>query len=164
MTSRPFGDLSHFVLSYCSDLSVPQTPSPVQRSRQDLPTHAHAHWCPSGADGAAWGRPLPARVVLTKALLAKTKLTTMSDNLAVGRVCMHEGRIGGGGRVQGVRTPLCGPRYRLFNIGPKVGPPLGPLCFACRSKNLIDPPFQKSWIRPSYRRVCMHSVRVYSYV
>ena len=32
-----------------------------------------------------------------------------------------------GGGVQGVRTPPpFGPRCRLFNIGPKVGPPLGP--------------------------------------
>ena len=30
------------------------------------------------------------------------------------------------GGVQGVRTPPFGPRCRLFNIGPKVGPPLGP--------------------------------------
>ena len=30
---------------------------------------------------------------------------------------------GGGGGVQGVRTPPFGPRCRLFNIGPKVGPP-----------------------------------------
>ena len=30
-------------------------------------------------------------------------------------------RIRGG--VQGVRTPPFGPRCRLFNIGPKVGPP-----------------------------------------
>ena len=28
-----------------------------------------------------------------------------------------------GGGVQGVRTPPFGPRCRLFNIGPKVGPP-----------------------------------------
>ena len=28
----------------------------------------------------------------------------------------------GGGGVQGVRTPPFGPRCRLFNIGPKVGP------------------------------------------
>ena len=32
----------------------------------------------------------------------------------------------GGGGVQGVRSPPFGPRCRLFNIGPKVGPPLGP--------------------------------------
>ena len=29
----------------------------------------------------------------------------------------------GGGGGQGVRTPPFGPRCRLFNIGPKVGPP-----------------------------------------
>ena len=40
----------------------------------------------------------------------------------------------GGGGGQGVRTPPFGPRCRLFNIGPKVGPP--PF-FACRPK--MDP-------------------------
>ena len=86
---------------------------------------------------------------------------------------LHSGGSRGGG-VQGVRTPPpFGPRCRLFNIGPKVGPP--PFvnvqewgCFSnfLRSddvtrtmskggvlvKNLVSvpgppPPFQKSWIR-----------------
>ena len=44
-----------------------------------------------------------------------------------------------GGGVQGVRTPPppCGPRYSLFNIGPKVGPPSWTPFFACRPK--MDP-------------------------
>ena len=42
----------------------------------------------------------------------------------------------GGG--QGVRTPPFGPRCRLFNIGPKVGPPLGP-----------PPPFLLVYLRPT---------------
>ena len=42
-------------------------------------------------------------------------------------------RIQGGG--QGVRPPPFGPRCKLFNIGPKVGPPLGPPPpFSCRPK------------------------------
>ena len=41
---------------------------------------------------------------------------------------------GGGSRGSGPRPPF-GPRCRLFNIGPKVGPP--PPCFACRPK--MDP-------------------------
>ena len=49
----------------------------------------------------------------------------------------YQWRIQGGG-VQGVRTPPFGPRCRLFNIGPKVGPPLGPPpLFSCRPK--MDP-------------------------
>ena len=40
------------------------------------------------------------------------------------RILYSGGSRGGG--VQGVRTPPFGPRCRLFNIGPKVGPPLGP--------------------------------------
>ena len=54
-----------------------------------------------------------------------------------------------GGGIQGVRTPPFVPRCRLFNIGPKIGPPAGPPFFAGRP-NLDPPPFQKSWIRPWY--------------
>ena len=45
----------------------------------------------------------------------------------------------GGGVSRGLPTPL-GPRYRLFNIGPKVGPPSEPPFL------LVD--LRKSWIRP----------------
>ena len=63
-------------------------------------------------------------------------------------------RIQGGGGPGGPDPPPppFGPRCRLFNIGPKVGPPLGPPppFFACRPKSRWTPPFQKSWIRPWY--------------
>ena len=38
-------------------------------------------------------------------------------------VCSSRSR---GGGVQGVRTPPFVPRCRLFNIGPKIGPPSAP--------------------------------------
>ena len=41
----------------------------------------------------------------------------------------------GGGGSRGSGPPPFGPRCRLFNIGPKVGPP--PPFFACRPK--MDP-------------------------
>ena len=57
--------------------------------------------------------------------------------------CGH-GRMGGGG-VQA--PPPFGPLCRLFNSGPKVGPPPGPPLFL-----IVDlrwaPTFEKSWIRP----------------
>ena len=43
----------------------------------------------------------------------------------------------GGGRGSG--PPLFGPRYRLFNIGPKVGPPL----FLLVDLRLTPPPLSK---------------------
>ena len=46
------------------------------------------------------------------------------------------GRIQGGGA--GGPASLFGPRCRLFNIGPTIGPPPGPPFFACRPK--MDPP------------------------
>ena len=48
---------------------------------------------------------------------------------------MYMGGSGGGGRGSGPH--LFGPRYRFFNIGPKVGPPPGPPFFACKPK--MDP-------------------------
>ena len=51
------------------------------------------------------------------------------------------------GLIQEVRTPLFGPRCRLFNIGPKVGPPPGPP-FLHVHLRWTPPPFQKSWSRP----------------
>ena len=50
----------------------------------------------------------------------------------------HQWRIQGGGGGRGSGPPPFGPRCRLFNIGPKVGPPLGPPpLFSCRPK--MDP-------------------------
>ena len=47
------------------------------------------------------------------------------------------------------------PRCRLFNIGPKIGPLSAPPPFL-----LLDliwtPPFQKSWIRPSYSHIAQN--------
>ena len=56
---------------------------------------------------------------------------------------------GGGGGPGSLDPPLFVPRCRLFNIGPKIGPPSGPPFFACRP-NLDPPPFPKSWIRPRF--------------
>ena len=51
--------------------------------------------------------------------------------------------------------PWGGPRYRLLNIGPKVGPPPGTPFFACRPKipptptphfsKILDPPQHMKW-------------------
>ena len=56
---------------------------------------------------------------------------------------------GGGGGCPGGPDPPFGPRCRLFNIGPKVGPPLGPPPLLLVDLRCPPPPrFQKSWIRP----------------
>ena len=44
--------------------------------------------------------------------------------ISILRLTLMQWRIQGGGG--GVRPPPFGPRCRFFNIGPKVGPPLGP--------------------------------------
>ena len=56
--------------------------------------------------------------------------------------------MGGSSGGQGVRTPLFGPRCRLFKIGPKIGPPPGSPVFSLYTYNGPPPPFKKSWIRP----------------
>ena len=56
---------------------------------------------------------------------------------------------GGGGGCPGGRTPLFGPRCRLFNIGPKIGPPVDPLFFACRPK-MAPPLFKIPGSAPAY--------------
>ena len=49
---------------------------------------------------------------------------------------------GGGGGPGGLDPPPFVPRCRLFNIGPKIGPPSGPPFFAYRP-NLDPPPLSK---------------------
>ena len=53
----------------------------------------------------------------------------------------------GGGGSRGSGPPLFVPRCRLFNIGPKIGPPSAPPFFAGRP-NLGPPPFQNPGSAP----------------
>ena len=63
---------------------------------------------------------------------------------------------GSWGRVRGVRTPLFGSRYRLFNIGPKVGPPPGPPLFLLVDLTWTPPPSLSKILDPA-----LHYLQLY---
>ena len=70
---------------------------------------------------------------------------SLSNVIVYHKMIPHE-RIRGGGGPGGLDPPFV-PRCRLFNIGPKIGPPSGPP-FLLVDLIWTPPPLQKSWIRP----------------